>query len=334
MAFMRQLSFLQPFVFLFAAVAVTAVARLPKTRSMQRAAFVGGALAVLIVPAIESVRVFRAHAGLGRALSWIHENRRDSSILWLASGWAKDPVVRDLSELSYMAPQGAVVVGYWPTGVLYDRPSQRVALETTPSLFSAPSLWSTGALNAEGRGFGHNPFDGDPLLSTVQVWDAAALSATFTRGRVVRVTSVTADSEASPDDGPRAIFDHDRGGHHAWVSADTPGPHQLDVTFAEPIEVDRMMVVSIFGDLDNSNPSIERSNRIAEASVSLADESGAYREVWSGKDLQRDATLDARWPAQKASRVRITIRKQVLTTGPTKHVIVEEVAFPGYTMSL
>jgi len=328
-AFIRQTSYLQPFVFFFAGVTIVAVAARIADPSRRRVAM--GLMFALIAarPAIETAHVLVGHAGLGRTLRWVHDNRPASRVYWLASSWAQDPNIHNLADLD-SAPEGAVLIGYYPSIFLTGRPGQRVYLEATPPLFEAPSLWSASALSAEGRGFGHNPFDSDLLVRTVRVWSVASLREARAWPELP-ILRVTADSSASPDDAPESVFDHDSRPGRGWVSADTPGMHTLEVVFQRPTMLGDVFVVERQDDLDRGDPRIEFTCRIVKASIDVAAADGVYKTVWLGDGLERDAAVRARWPPTVIQKLKIAIDKSVVSSGPTNQASIEELAFPGHT---
>ena len=114
-------------------------------------------------------------------------------------------------------------------------------------------------------------------------------------GAPLQVASVTADSEASPEFEAGNVFDRDGAADRntAWLSADTPMPHTLDVAFAAPVELGSVQVVLPTKDRDAKD---QWASRIVDLEVQAAESDGAYRTVWTGTGLDRLPVITAQWP--------------------------------------
>jgi hypothetical protein len=332
MPFFRQTSVLQPFLFLFAGLGIVYLAsRFGRRQPIRWGAAAALLLLVGAVPWGQAHAVFRAHQGLGRALEWAHTHKGDRELRWLRIAWFEDKTsVTGLEELEH-APPDTWLISYYPWDFVGEHPSLRPYQEATPPLASWPSLYATDAMRAELKAFGYNDFRFDPLLGDVRVAEVASLLRAM-EGRPLHVESVTADSLSDPSAEPINVFDRDASpdGASAWVSADTPMPHALEVRFAEAVPLGELRVV-----LPPKNPSASFigdrfTSRVGTLEVQVADERDVYRTVWFGQGLERYPTIAATWEPLPATGLRVIVHRQTSHTHDTGQAIIEELAFPGY----
>ena len=293
MPFLRQTSFLQPFLFLGAGLGIVALVERCVPRGRARTA----ALLVLLVGVgvtqwAQANSVFAAQQGVGRALEWAYAQKGDHSLAWLPVGWLETTTeVQTPDEINEL-PADAWLLSYFPMVFIDNSPSVRASLASAGALASWPSLYATDTVRAEHRGYGFNDFRADSVLRSVQVVDVGALRAA-TQGRPVTVTAVTADSVASDRDEAVNVFDGDRSpdGATAWLSADTPGPHQLEFTLGEPIPLSGLDVVLPGKDQAGKD---QWGSRADVLEIQVRDP-GGYHVVWRGTGLARYPLVPARW---------------------------------------
>jgi hypothetical protein len=184
--FFRQTSLLQPFLFLFAAVAIAECASLVKPTALRITSLVALAVVVTAIPAVRSYEAFQAHLGLGRTLYWVDEHRGNRRICWLFKRVAEYLPVEYLSTYS---PDDWVVVKFsWFSSELAG-PLSRVR-----PLASFPGIWGTEICYGETFAWNHTDLRKDSV---------------FTETRVYRVGDVTAAlrnwNYSSPETGPLRI---------------------------------------------------------------------------------------------------------------------------------
>src|SRR5581483_10892935 len=137
MPFLRQTAVLQPFFFLFAALALVAVARRCVASAPAGALALGALVLVLgVVPWQESRAVFQAHQGLGRALEWVARNHGRHPVVLdvVQSGLLLDGAKAwSIEDLPWTDPD-AWLVSYFPWHSMAARPSLQAALLAAPPL--------------------------------------------------------------------------------------------------------------------------------------------------------------------------------------------------------
>ena len=210
-------------------------------------------------------------------------------------------------------------------------PSVRASLASAGALASWPSLYATDTVRAEHRGYGFNDFRADSVLRSVQVVDVGALRAA-TQGRPVTVTAVTADSVASDRDEAVNVFDGDRSpdGATAWLSVDTPGPHQLEFTLGEPIPLSGLDVVLPGKDQAGKD---QWGSRADVLEIQVRDPAGGYHVVWRGTGLARYPLVRRAGEPVSTTAVRLVFERTVFPTRATDQAAVEEIVLPGYLLA-
>ena len=279
MPFFRQTSVLQPFLFLFAAYGVVALGRrLARGPAVRLAA----TLALLVVVGAlqweQAHATFEGHQGIGRALAWVDANKGEHDVRWLPIAWSGGTTeVISPTELEALRPS-TWLISYFPMLFVDNNPTLQPYLAAAPVVAAWPSLFTTDTLRAEHKGYGFNDWRADPVLRDVRVVEAGAIRAQM-EGAPLQVASVTADSEASPEFEAGNVFDRDGAADRntAWLSADTPMPHTLDVAFAAPVELGSVQVVLPTKDRDAKD---QWASRIVDLEVQAAESDGAYRTVW------------------------------------------------------
>jgi hypothetical protein len=181
MPFFRQTSVLQPFLFVFAAVAIVAAGERLRGRGALRLG-VATVLLVLVgaVQWQQAAAVFQAHQALGRALEWTYARADSAAIVWLPLGTAEAGLnVADPAALA--ASPARYVISYFPYGLVLSRGDLRPCLEATAPLAVWPSFYATDTVWAEAKAFGHHDLRLDAMLRDVRVLDIADLRAALAR---------------------------------------------------------------------------------------------------------------------------------------------------------
>jgi hypothetical protein len=184
--FFRQSSLLQPFLFLFAAVAITECASLVKPAALRSMSLAGLAAVVTAIPAARAYETFQAHLGLGRTLHWVEEHKGNRRICWLFKRVAEYLPVEYLSTYS---PDDLVVVRFsWFSSELAG------PLSGVRPLVSFPGIWSTDICYAETFAWNHSDLRKNSVISQTRVY------------RVGDVTAALRNwNYSSPESGPLQI---------------------------------------------------------------------------------------------------------------------------------
>jgi hypothetical protein len=324
MPFFRESSHLQPFLFLFAAVALVRLVDILPTRRLAPLVLVTVVGVASGVPWQQTVVIYQAHQSLGRALDWVAAHREGRPVAWLQ--WAAtDPAAVLTPEQIDLLPPDTLLISHFPFLVADVSPSLLPRLAGVPRLADWPSYYATDVLWAEARGFGHVEFRADPVLSQTEVVEARHLQ---TPADVAPLT-VSARAEP-PGAAPSAVaanaLDGDRGpiGATAWMGAPPPPPQSLEFDFDQPARV---------GAVDVVLPPFTRSkSRIDRLEVQTAGSDGEFTSVWVGDGLADQPVIRPRWSADTVTAVRIIVYRAVLPTGQAAPAIIEEVQVPGYSL--
>src|SRR5579883_351959 len=331
MPFFRQASVLQPFLFLFAAYGVVAAGRRVGRGPVPRLAATG--VLLVLVGAVQwgqAQATFQGHQGVGQALDWVYAHKGDHDLKWLQIAWFGGTTeVVSAAELSALPPR-TWLMSYFPMLFVDNNPTLQPYLAAAPVVGSWPSLFATDTLRAEHKGYGFNDWRADPLLRDVRVVEAGAIQAQL-QGAPLQVASVAADSRASAGTEPGNVFDRDGAPDRqtAWVSADTPLPHTLDVTFAAPVELDSVQVVLPTKDLAAKD---QWASRIVDLEIQGAGADGAYHPIWAGRGLDRLPVITAMWQPRPLQALRFVVQGETYPSHPTSQAIIEEIVFPGHTV--
>lgn len=167
--FFRQTSVLQPFMFLFAAVAITEIASLTKSPGMRL--FVLAALTVLVawIPAIAAYRVFESHLGFGKVIQWVEESKGGRRVGWLM------PRVAEYSPVEYL---GRFSENDWIVVHSAMRSNQLAGpFANLQPLKSGPGIWGTYAAYAETFAWNHSDVREYKFFSDTRVYRAGDLTA-------------------------------------------------------------------------------------------------------------------------------------------------------------
>jgi hypothetical protein len=327
MAFFRQTSVLQPFLFLFASVAIVQVARwLGRQRQLGQAAVSAGLLiGVGIIPWTQAHAVFEAHQGLGRALEWVYAHKGSRPLIEYITSSGPISGGTSIEE----SDPDAWVLTYFPWGLLDNQPWRTPYLDEVQPLAVWPTLHSTDTLAAEERAYGHDDYRLEPVLNSARVTEVGALQNART-GEALPVATIAADSSANQAADPSNAFTHDSNpdASDEWVSADTPAPHYVEVRFARPVSLTRVWV-ALAADPSVSTPP-EDTRRIAAMSVQVSAPAGGYRTVWQRAGLEGRAVVEAAWPTETTDGLRVVVERAVLPSGETHEARIAEIILPGY----
>ncbi len=324
MAFFRQSSVLQPFLFLFAAMAIVGIARTVVRRTNIRLAIVAaGVIVVGWIPFAQARQVFAAHLSLGKTLDWVESNKGERPVAWLPIAWfPSSPAILSMDELRQLPPE-TWIISYYPWSFDRDHPSFQAYVQQIDPVFCLPSLYTTDTMWAELKAFAYNDFRGSPLMADVRVLELGSVLKAMD-GVPLPVQSVTADSVDNDAVEPANVFDHDASpdGATAWKSAISPGDHWLRFELVQPADLSWMQVVL---------PPTDKSNsRIVEMRIDGVDAAGKSRCLWTGDRLDRFAVIDARWLPVTLSSLTVTIHRQRVPFMEMQQATIEEIILPGY----
>jgi hypothetical protein len=329
MALFRQTSVLQPFLFLFASVAIVQVARWLGQRHQfgQAAVCAGLLLGVGIIPWSQAHAVFDAHQGLGRALDWVYAHKGDRPLEWLKIAWYGDPQSLLTEQELRDAPRGAWLFTYFPYQFMDARPSLVPAFEATPPLAAWGDLWTTDTIQAEMEAYWPNQsWQVRPVMNEARVYDIASLLAQMDAGQPLEVSDVLADSASIPQTEPTNVFDHDASPDHvrSWQSTTGPMPHWLEFHLAQTATLSAMQVVL-------SQTPDHGLYRIDNLEVQVANSAdGELHTVWQADDLHNLPIIDVRWSAEPVWAVRVIVHHARDASGPISLAAIEEIVLPGY----
>lgn len=326
--FFRYTSVLQPFLFLFAAFAVTAIARrLSRKGAVQCVA--GVALAVIVVgwQARGAWAVYQGHLGLGRALEAAAATDSSKKPNWLGIAWYghTDDVV-PLDHLSQAEP-GTLLVTYYPCLYMWDHPEQVPYFHDVEPVATFPTLWKTDAIQAELMSYWLNiDWRRYPVMSDARVYRIDDLRAAMS-GPTLAVKEVRADSVSAPAWEPVNIFDRGAAPDTCslWRSDETPMPHHVDIHFEVPTTAHDIRIVM---------PNVDDSSfRIRELTILGLDGDTPGAVLWHGDDLDQNSVISATWPATELSGVRLRVDKGSIHPWlASRSAVIDEVVFPGYTL--
>jgi hypothetical protein len=169
MPFFRQTSVLQPFIFLFAAVAITEFASLAKAPAMRLFALAVLAILVAWVPAAAAYQVFEGHLGFGKVIQWVDRNKGSRRVGWLMLR------VAEYSPATYVARFSAddwiVVHSSMWSGEL------TAPLASLRPLKTGPGIWGTYAAYAETFAWNHADYRNYPFFTDTRVYRSGDIAA-------------------------------------------------------------------------------------------------------------------------------------------------------------
>jgi hypothetical protein len=336
MAFFRQTSVLQPFLFLFAAVAIVRLPQLMLARAWQRAA---ASLVLLALAGFVQWRqawaTYQGHLGLGRAIEWTEQNRGSNPVRWFliwSQIWeAGDPgAINSLRQLLSASPD-TLVMSYMPWRLVNSSPALLSALGSVRPLKSFPTLWNTDTVYSEMAPFWPH-WPGSDLRQTKEMSEARVYRAKDLQralsGEKLEIREITADSTNIGDFQARNVIDHNTAPDNIarWESKEDSTEHWIKLTLASPHPV---------GSIDIVQPAFtpdQEGGRIQDLTISVVDPAFGAQHVWSGTDLQASAVIHASWRPVLVSSITIKIQKQIGKTGPLAAASIEEILLPGYSI--
>jgi hypothetical protein len=169
--FFRQTSVLQPFMFLFAAVAITEVASRAKAPAMRL--FVLAVLTVLVAwtPAVAAYQVFAGHLGFGRVIQWVEQNKGSRRVGWLM------PRVAEYSPVEYL---GRFSDNDWIVVHSAMRSNQLAGpFANLQPLKAGPGIWGTYAAYAETFAWNHSDVREYKFYSDTRVYRIGDVAASL-----------------------------------------------------------------------------------------------------------------------------------------------------------
>jgi hypothetical protein len=315
MPYFRKTALLQPFLFLFAAVAILAAASTWSRRRLVRVGLLAALLAcVLPVPLRRSGEVFRGHLGLGRLLSWAENHRGDRQLRWLV---LRRPFLYMPDDIARDDPENWVLA-YFPLERIRINPSLSYELEAAEPLRSEPTLWGTYCTYTFFAGAAD--LRQEPAVTEARIYRAGDLAAVRATDRKLRVGRVVADSQLDPAAEPANVFDRDASpdGETGWASADASGPHGLEIDFENPERLGEISIVQ----------GLLCAQRIAHLEILAGPKAGPLRTVWKRSGIAPRQVLTARWDALEVGRLVLLMRQRTPFFGVPSGVRVQELIFP------
>lgn len=171
----RKTAFLQPFLFLFAALFVVRAASRVFRRWPDRALAAVVLLAlVAVIPLRRSGEVFRAHLGFGKVIHWAEANRGDRELRWMVT---RRPYLYTPDDLCHDSPDNWVLT-YFPLESLQVWPSLAESLWRAKPVYSQPTLWATESVHAVHCAWTRADLRGESLINEARVYRAGNLAAT------------------------------------------------------------------------------------------------------------------------------------------------------------
>jgi hypothetical protein len=316
----RQISNLEPFLLLFAGVAVVyAVARLRARRWLQGAACAAILVALDTLPVYRSYEAFQAHLSLGRTIEWAYQNRGHRAIRWLTPAkpfeYTPDDLLRDDPE--------NWVITYKPEATLALYPEVFHALEVTVPLRREPNIWATHWFHMSHIAHVDFTMRSVPSASEARVYRVGDLAAVMRPPKHLAVESVTADSCQNRWTEAGNVFDHDGSpdSNMYWISSDAPGPHSLEIVLKQPETLGELHVVEPYYFVP----------RISKLEIqAAAEKSGPYETIWQGADLHLAPIIRAQWAPRQIARLKIIAAEPRTLHHASNTVRIDEVIFPGY----
>lgn len=331
MPFFRQLSVLEPFLYLFAATAIFEFAS--KIRIWARRPFAKVALISVVavgVPVWNAVEVFHAHLALGSALAWIDSHKGNHWVDTLPIFWYPDPSSFQRVDQLRLADPASLLLVYFPYQFLQSNPSFRVVLKDTKPVASWHSLWATEYARTQTEAFYvDQQFKHEPELSDVLVYSVGDLQKHL-EGEKLVVSAVRSDSDASPRYQAANVFDDDsaQDGIAEWASADTPGPHFVEFDLAHPTILSQLRVISPTVVLPIRKQ--QYFGRIAELEIQGDSGDGKWRSLWRQGGLEVNPVSEPQWSPTVLTRLRCIVHRQLAFGRPVRQAAIEELRIPGF----
>jgi hypothetical protein len=167
--FFRQTSVLQPFMFLFAAVAITELASLIKPPATRLSVVAALTILTTWIPAREAYLVFQSHLGFGKVVQWVEENRGKRRVAWLI------PRVAEYSPVEYL---GRFSDEDWVVVHSAMRTNQLAGpLANLRPLKTGPGVWGTYAVYAETFAWNHTDMRNYTAFSDTRVYKVGEVAA-------------------------------------------------------------------------------------------------------------------------------------------------------------
>jgi len=176
-AMFRQVSVLLPFLFIFVAIGAATVASLIPGHRWRAVFTVVILVAASIIPVRESITVFEAQLGLGKAMNWAWAVAGPHKVRFLRIGWFSVGYTGIASEpqLRRLAPDD-LLVSYYPTdtaglaGVVEPNLRIKSVLEQVVPLYSRPTLYTTNSMWCEIHSRGNPDYRTMPLMSEARIY--------------------------------------------------------------------------------------------------------------------------------------------------------------------
>jgi hypothetical protein len=331
--FFRKTLPMQPFMFLLAGVALMLVAHaLTRTLpgGLRQIAFVllffGGMAAANHSALREHLQVRESHFAMGELVK--------AAKVAEASGrkvhWYMPRLeTYSLRETVAQAHPDDLIATEFLFDFLDLEPATFFALRDTKPVLSTKRIWSTYALHAEhGHWIGYD-LQNEPGMNDARLYRAGDLLATFNRGKDVKVVSATSSSQLGTQYRAQNVVDHDSMGHATsmWRSADITAQHWIELTFAEPVETDRIRLI---GELFRPAP-IRPDDIEIQVATGRAD---PLMSITRQAGHANFAIADVAFAKRSFTRMRIIIHaSRRVSFGRIYRAVIEEIDIPGYRLT-
>jgi hypothetical protein len=360
-AFYRQVALYQFFFMLFAMIAVDVwTKRLFPTLKVLRAAAVCTLffLAAWVPSLARMPEVFVASQGLGRAVIAAHRAAAESH----GKVYFIEFYDYDLYPLSIISRQdfdrlkpGDVIVTDFPTLFFVKYPDLFALLHDAGPIASFPTEWCTRENWVEERTYwNYRRYQDEPESCNAQVYRVSTIRKEEA-GKPLRVLSVRADSEMSPQYPPSRVFairspavpmdmtdccNAVPAARDLWASDGNTRKHWLQITFAHPT---RLHAVTVVPTNYFSPPGWNTVARPQFVAIYGTESRNRVVKLWQSGDLRNAAIFTANFEPTIVKSIRIAIQQPPVDDqrhaimfyqrlSPSPVAAIEYIAFPGYVV--
>ena len=261
-------------------------------------------------------------------------------------------------DFDHLKP-GDYLVTVFPTTYFVKYPDIFALMHETKPVASFPTEWCTHENWVEERTYWEfRRYQDEPESCNSQVYSVKALRQTEAT-RSLKVATLDADSSLSPDLQPFWVFtlrnprvpinnfvgSFNRGPvfEDLWSSAETPGPHWIEMSFATPATIGSATIVPV-----NylAPPLYAKVGRPQSVQIyGSSSRRGPLHLLWSGDGLRDDAIVSANFAPLTLAKVRFVLTqpkpddwdRAIITSQrlpATLNSAIEYIHFPGYSVTL
>jgi hypothetical protein len=339
-----QFATLQPLYALFAAIGIERSVSLAAPFA-RRARF--AVLAVLLVattwiPASRSLDALSSHEGLGRAIAAAVKAGGAGHLYFVPTyDWDRNArAVLSREQMDALRDDDYLVTDY-PLDFFLKYPDLLALFHDTAPAAAFPTEWCAREAYAERATFlGYRKWYDEPEICQSRVYRVGDLRRAML-GTPLPVASVRADSVNLPSQTPRRVFARRdpkppfdsaygdiRLASDVWEAKpialqwyeEIPAPHWLEISFVSSARIGSVTIVPPAYTYVGGFNALEVFGALAPNPPHL---------LWSGSNLDDDAVIDATFPPQRLSRLRIVIRSQG-HDAEMSYGAIAAVRFPGF----